>query len=161
MKLIDNYQLRPDKFNIEKGEKVFEIVGMSQKNVQEFSSPNISDFNKVVEDAKGVDYYSIGAQKQRLMCSDLLRVTHEDIQETLVNIRSDGLVRPEEAHWGRYLLTFEQDHLEIAGLNSAEYMPMNVFNLITDNIRVNEIKDSPEEAQDYGLEHLVAKQQQA
>jgi hypothetical protein len=34
-----------------------------------------------------------------------------------MNLRSDGLVMPEEAEWGTYLLTFEHDHLEMGGLN--------------------------------------------
>jgi hypothetical protein len=44
------------------------------------------------------------------------------ISENLLHNRSDGIVRPEEAEWGRYLLTFEQDHLEMAGF-SPDFQP--------------------------------------
>lgn len=62
---------------------------------------------------------------------------------------------PEEAEWGRYLLTFEQDHLEMAGFNAPEYTPFNVYNLLVDNIKLNEIKNNPEEAKRYGVDNLA------
>ena len=69
-------------------------------------------------------------------------------------IKSDGIVRPEEAVWGRHLLTFpEHDHLEIVGFN-ADFMPHQVYNLIVDNLRLSEIKEDPKEAREYGVDHL-------
>lgn len=69
-------------------------------------------------------------------------------------VRSDGLVRPEEAAWGRYLMTFpEHDHLEIVGFN-YEYMPYTVYKLVVDNLRISEIKDDPMEAKLYGVDHF-------
>lgn len=65
MRLIDNCLRDPGMNKIEKVDKVFESVGLSQKNAFEFSSLNISDFNKVAEDVHGVDYYSIGAQRRQ------------------------------------------------------------------------------------------------
>lgn len=61
---------------------------------------------------------------------------------------------PEECEWGRYLLTFQQDHLEMGGLN-ADHDPSNVYNLVLDNIRVNEITHSPKETTKYGLDQLI------
>ncbi len=63
MRLIDNYSKSSERFLIEEGEKAFEAVGLSQKAVQEFSTDNITDFNKVAENVSGVDYFSIGAHK--------------------------------------------------------------------------------------------------
>lgn len=95
----------------------------------------------------------MGAQKKKLQCSDLLRRSHDAISEGMINFRSDGLVRPEEAQWGRYLVTFEQDHLEMAGFN-YEYEPQTAYNLVVDNLRLCELKQSPTEAQAYGVDHL-------
>jgi hypothetical protein len=68
--------------------------------------------------------------------------------EIVGGFRSDGLVRPEEAQWGRYLMTFpEHDHLEMAGFN-ANYEPRTVYNLVVDNLRVQEIKEDPREARE-------------
>jgi len=69
----------PDRFLIEDCEKAFEAVGVSQKSAQEFTSSNIEDFNGLAENVRGVDYYSIGAHKSRLQCSELLRMSHEAI----------------------------------------------------------------------------------
>jgi hypothetical protein len=69
-------------------------------------------------------------------------------------VRNDGLVRPEEAQHGRYLLTVpEHDHLEIVGFN-ANNAPHTVFNLIVDNLRLQEIKEDQSEARMYGVDHL-------
>ena len=73
MRLMDNYSTMPERFLIEDSEKAFEAVGVSQKAAQEFTTENIGDFNKIAEDVAGVDYFSIGAHKERLQCSDLLR----------------------------------------------------------------------------------------
>jgi hypothetical protein len=53
----------PERYLIEDGEKALEAVGVSQKSAQEFTSSNISDFNRVAEDVRGVDYFSVGAHK--------------------------------------------------------------------------------------------------
>ena len=66
MRLIDNCSKMPERFLIEDAEKALEAVGVSQKSAQEFTSSNISDFNRVAEDVSSVDYYSLGAHKQRL-----------------------------------------------------------------------------------------------
>lgn len=105
----------------------------------------MTDFNNVAENITGIDYFSIGAHKERLQCSDLLRQSHEFIvggsKQEVGGNRNDGLVRPEEAQHGRYLLTVpEHDHLEIVGFNASN-PPHTVFNLIVDNLRLQEIKD--------------------
>ncbi len=163
MRLIDNCIRHPEKCPLEPCEKAFEAVGISQKASFEFTSENINDFNKVAENVDGVEYYSVGAYKQRLQCSELLRISHENIvggskpnTETVDGARNDGIVRPEEAEWGRYLMTFpEHDHLEIAGFNS-EFQPSQLYTLIVDNLRLSEIKDDPAEAKQYGVDHLFA-----
>ncbi len=112
----------------------------------------------MAENVRGVDYFSIGSHKERLQCSDLLRQSHEFIvggsKDVIGGNRNDGLVRPEEAQHGRYLLTVpEHDHLEIVGFN-ANNLPHTVFNLVVDNLRLQEIKDDPAEARMYGVEHF-------
>ena len=77
-----------------------------------------------------------------------------DFTNVIGGLKSDGIVRPEEAHWGRYLLTLpEHDHLELVGFN-FEYKPKIVYSTIVDNLRLSEIKDDPIEAREYGVEHL-------
>ncbi len=158
MRLIDNCISKPHQCEIALAEKAFEAVGLSQKNAQEFTSVNIKDFNNVAENVSGVDYYSLGAHKERLQCSDLLKSSHEFVvggsKPAIGGNRNDGLVRPEEAQWGRYLVTLpEHDHLEIVGFNSRN-LPHTASNRITDNLRLQEIKDDPVEARQYGVDHL-------
>jgi hypothetical protein len=66
MRLVDNAFRQQERFKLELTEKALEAVGLSQKAVQEFSSSNIADFNKVAEDVEGVDYFSVGAHKGSL-----------------------------------------------------------------------------------------------
>ena len=61
MRLIDNCNKNPSKHPIEKVDKIFEAVGLSQKNSYEFSTENIENFNLVALDSPEVDYYSMGA----------------------------------------------------------------------------------------------------
>jgi hypothetical protein len=78
----------------------------------------------------------------------------ELINATVGGVRSDGLVRPEESEWGRYLMTFpEHDHLELVGFN-ADFKPYTVYNMVVDNLRLSEIKEDPREAKEYGVDHL-------
>lgn len=51
-------------------------------------------------------------------------------------------MRPEDCEWGRYLVTFEHDHLEIAGFN-VDVRPHSVYNLLLDNIKLCEVKNDP------------------
>ena len=62
-------------------------------------------------------------------------------------------MRPEDCQWGRYLVTFEHDHLEIAGFNAA-MQPTTVYNLLLDNIKLTEVKNDPQECRDYGVDRL-------
>lgn len=71
------------------------------------------------------------------------------------------MVRPEEAKWGRYLVTFENDHLEMVGFNAEAHHPYNVYNLLVDNMRLSEISDDPQEAKSYGVDDLINNSQQA
>ena len=142
MRLIDNCNKNPHKHVIERVDRVFESVGLSQKNAYEFSSENISDFNQVAVDSPDVDYYSVGAQKKPFKVNDILRFSQEIIYDGYVQNRSDGVVMPEEAAWGSYLVTFEQDHLEMAGFN-VDYTPNSVYRLLLDNVKLHEIKSNP------------------
>jgi hypothetical protein len=65
----------------------------------------------------------------------------------------DGLIRDVEARWGEYLMTFENDHLEVMGFQPG-HNPANVFNLIADNTRLCEIKNDKILRYDFGVDHL-------
>jgi len=66
MRLIDNCISKPIQCEISLADKAFEAVGLSYKNAQEFTSANLADFNNVAENVSGIDYFSIGAHKERL-----------------------------------------------------------------------------------------------
>lgn len=66
MRLIDNCTLHPERCQLEMAEKAIEAVGLSQRSAQEFNSANIRDFNNVAENVEGVEYFSLGAHKERL-----------------------------------------------------------------------------------------------
>lgn len=74
----------------------------------------------------------------------------------MIQNRSDGLVMPEEAKWGHYLVTYEQDHLEMAGF-IPEYTPISAYTLLVDNIRLCEAKNDASEAKEFGVDHLFEK----
>ena len=69
----------------------------------------------------------------------MLRANFEKITQHRLEVETDGLVRLEDQQWGKYLLTFEHDHLEIIGFNHR-VSPRHVTNLVVDNIRLNEIE---------------------
>ena len=71
--------------------------------------------------------------------TDILKDGFEILVNDEMGRQCDGLVQDIEARWGQYLMTFENDHLEIIGFQ-PDHNPANVFNLVADNIRVSEIK---------------------
>ena len=98
----------------------------------------MKDFNLVAEDAEGVEYFSFGSKKRELQISELLRPAFAMITEHKVGYENDGMVEVKECRWGNYLLTFDHDHFEVIGLNSA-IKPVHVANLVTDNLRKSEV----------------------
>merc|ERR1711957_979693 len=74
---------------------------------------NMAHFNEVVEDHPGVGYYSL-------------------------EIECDGMMSTDDVKWGNYMMTFEQDHFEVIGMKPE--MKAQCPNLITDNLRVDEIR---------------------
>ena len=72
MKLIDITNDKAWRGNLLNLERVFEVLGITGKSVQEFTSHNIGCFNEVCEDAEGVDYFSIGAKKGGKIMSTIL-----------------------------------------------------------------------------------------
>ena len=139
----------PKRYQIQRTEKALEQLGLGINNVEEFQSVNIKDFNEFCEDVPEVDYYSFATKKQELQLSELLRAGHEIICDHRVEWECDGMVEVEEQKWGQYLVTFDSDHFEVVGLNPqmsssplgySKHGPRHVVNLVTDNLRVNEIK---------------------
>ncbi len=71
----------------------------------------------MVEDAPGVSYYSIGAKKIGKP-SSLLGGSQKIVSDgNDLLLQNDGLMLPEQAEWGDYLITIDSDHLELAGFN--------------------------------------------
>ena len=102
---------------------------------------------------ENVDYYSIGAKKEGKIMNTMLRNGYDILVGEKWGEQCDGFVRDVEARWGRYLITFENDHFEVMGFD-PNHNPANVFNLVADNVRVCDIKNDPKLRYDYGLDHL-------
>jgi hypothetical protein len=83
----------------------------------------------------------------------ILQNGHKVIVNDSFGIECDGLIQDKEARWGNYLMTFENDHLEMMGFK-PEHDPAGVYNLIADTVRVAEIKNDPELAYKFGLDKL-------
>ena len=73
-----------------------------------------------------------------MQLSELLRKGFEIITEHKIQYECDGMFEVNECRHGTYLLTFDHDHFEVVGLNSA-VKPTHVAGLLTDNIRKIEI----------------------
>ena len=115
MKLIDRSLDENELGSIENMHRVFEILGITAKAAEEFSTHNINSFNQVCEDSPSVSYYSIGAKKNGRIINSMLRDGHNLIVNDTMGVQCDGLVQDIEARWGEYLITFENDHLELMG----------------------------------------------
>jgi hypothetical protein len=132
---------------------VFEILGTTISAAKEFSTHNISNFNEICEDAPGVQYFSVGGKKSGSTITKILQNGHNVIVNKVYGIECDGLIQDKEARWGNYLMTFENDHLEMMGFK-PDHNPAGVYNLVADTVRVAEIKNDPELAYKYGLDKL-------
>ena len=73
----------------------------------------------------------------------LLKIGHDIVVNEEFGEQTDGLVRDVEARWGEYLITYENDHFEMLGLQ-PNHNPENVMNLLADNIRTVELRENPE-----------------
>ena len=130
----------PDQYgNIAYLEHAFDVLAMSKPNVLEFKSDNMADFNEVAVDADSVGYYSFGAQKSELQISQVLRPAYKIITDFAIETQCDGMVDVHSAKWGQYILTFNQDHFEVGGLQPG--VQSHVPTLLTDNLRVDELRE--------------------
>lgn len=68
-------------------------------------------------------------------------------------LQCDGVTRDLECQWGKYLVTFDNDHLEMAGF-VPEITPTHVWNLVADSARLGDLKHDPELAYQYGVDHI-------
>lgn len=119
-------------------EKAFEMLGLTRRSAEEFTSSNMADFNTVCDNASRVDYFSIGAYKDGKLMNPMLKHGHDMVVGKKFDLQTDGLVMDEESRWGKYLLTFNNDHFEMVGF-APEHDPANIYNLVADNARVSEI----------------------
>ena len=110
-------------------------------------------FNEVCDDRQNVSYYSIGAKKDGRTMNKMLRDGHTIVVDDTMGVQCDGLVQDTEARWGEYLLTYENDHLEVMGFEPT-HNPANVLNVVADNTRLDEIRRDPQLRFDYGVDHL-------
>lgn len=139
--LMDTALTKPDYYGtLAHTEKALQSLGMSVRNTMEFTSRNMQAFNEVCIDAEDVKYASFGAKRKELQLNELLRANYVKITDLRMEVDCDGLVRTPDSKWGTYLLTFEHDHLEVAGLNPLVDIK-HVVNLMTDNCRVCEIEE--------------------
>ena len=153
MALIDRAYGEPWHGNLENLERIFDVLGITAEGAKEFSSVNLGAFNQVCDNHADVSYYSIGAKKSGRTMNAVLRDGHNLIVNDNIALQCDGLVQDVEARWGEYLITFENDHLEVMGLEPG-HNPANVFNLVADNCRLSEIRNDPENKIEYGVDHL-------
>jgi len=49
------------KYHPEEMDRPLTILGLTQRNVEEFSAHNMGCFNEVAKDGEGVSYFSMGA----------------------------------------------------------------------------------------------------
>ena len=78
--------------NWHKMEKGLNVVGLGCKNVMEFTTRNMTDFNLVAEDCADVRYFSFGTKKRELQISELLRPGYELITQHRIQYECDGLI---------------------------------------------------------------------
>jgi hypothetical protein len=129
--------------NISHTEKAIEALGLSMANAQEFSAPNMAAFNKIATDRADVGYYSFGSKQKEMAMSEMLRANYQKITDHRLEIETDGIMCLPDVKWGKYLVTFEHDHLEVAGLNPRVY-PRHVAALLIDNLRVHDVRSFDE-----------------
>lgn len=96
-------------------QRTFEILGITSDSAKEFATGHMNLFNEVCEDAHGVDYFSVGSKKKGAIMTEVLRIGHDIVINDEFGDQTDGLVRDEEARWGEYLITYENDHFEVIG----------------------------------------------
>lgn len=78
--------------NLATSEKAIEAVGLSLKNVQEFTGKNMAAFNEIVEDCSDVGYYSFGASQKEGRLGELLKQNYQTISEHQIEkMQMDGL----------------------------------------------------------------------
>ena len=83
----------------------------------------------------------------------MLRNSYDILVGEKWGAQCDGFVRDAEARWGKYLITFENDHFEVIGFE-PNHNPANVFNLVAKNIRICDIKNDLKLRYDYGLDRF-------
>lgn len=75
--LIDKARAFPELHgDLSHTEKALEVIGMSTRNVAEFTTENMKSFNQVVENDPQVKYYSFGAKQKELQIGELLRANY-------------------------------------------------------------------------------------
>lgn len=119
-------------------EKAFLQLGMSLRNVQEFTGRNMRNFNQVCTNEDHIKYASMGAKRRELQLGEMLRANYRKITEHRLEIETDGICRVEDTKWGTYLLTLQHDHFEAAGMNPKVDV-RHIANLMVDNCRLCEI----------------------
>jgi len=153
MRLIDKSIQENSIIKLELADRAFDVLGVSRKSAEEFTYENMAAFNAAIEDAPEVQYYSIGSKKKGLNTNNVLRYTHSAIYGANMLNESDGLVLPREAEWGKYLVTFDYDHLEMGTL-TPRGDARRVYRLVMDNLKLKEALENPRDAEKYGVDGL-------
>ena len=153
MKLIDKVNQKAEHAELHNLDRVFEALGISGRAVLEFSTHNMQAFNEVCENSDDVDYYSFGAKKGGRVMSKILKDGHDILVRETFGKQCDGIIQDSETRWGEYLLTFENDHLEVMGFQPG-HNPANVMNVVADNVRLCELRNDEALSYEYGVDHL-------
>ena len=95
----------------------------------------------------------MGAKKGGRTMSTILKDGYEILTNDTFGRQCDGIVRDKDARWGEYLITWENDHLEVMGFQPG-HDPANVFNLVADNLRLCEIKKDDQLRYEYGVDNM-------
>ena len=72
-----------------------------------------------------------------MQLGEMMRANFQKITDHLIEIETDGINVVPEMKWGKYLVTFEHDHLEVVGFN-PKVKPHHVASLVIDNLRVHD-----------------------
>jgi hypothetical protein len=110
-----------------------------------------------------VKYQSVGGMKVPVRCSEVLRVTCEDIMDdTQKMYRNDGLIWVDEAKYGKHLINFDADHFELIGMR-PKFDASMMFDLYAQAVKTCDSKflqleessnDNSEQVSKYNLNDL-------
>jgi hypothetical protein len=97
-------------------EPAFRAAGVSWDWLRaEYNTHSLSSYSSRLN--ADVKYQSVGGMKVPIRCSEVLRVSCEDIMDdSSKSYKNDGLIWVDEAKHGKHLINFDADHFELIGM---------------------------------------------